>query len=77
MPSYYLPCTANLGDVKFTNISRKNLQIGSFDATYADNVDITNGSIKASNIQLKDTYNSNVFNNFLGCEIRSKNIELY
>ena len=80
MPSYYLPCTANLGDVQFTDLSRKNLQIGSFDTTYADDVDIKNGSIKVSNIQLKnqnDPENPDIKNSFLRCKIHYKNIELY
>ena len=80
MPSYYLPCAANLGDVQFTELSRKNLQIGSFDTTYADDVDVKNGSIKVSTIQFKnqnDPENPNITNSFLRCKIHYKNIELY
>ena len=74
MPSYYLPCKANLGDVQFTDLSRKNLYIGNFDTTYADNVDIKNGSIAVQNLQFQGPYDSNLYNNFLRCRIHHKNM---
>ena len=68
MPSYYLLCNANLGDLQYSDVSRKYLQIGNFDSVYADDVDITEGVIHAEEIQLK-SLNNNVYNNFLRCRI--------
>jgi hypothetical protein len=68
MPSYYLLCNANLGDLQYSDVSRKYLQIGNFDSVYADDVDITEGVIRAQEIQLKSLDN-NVYNNFLRCRI--------
>lgn len=68
MPSYYLLCNANLGDLQYSDVSRKYLQIGNFDSVYADDVDITEGVIHAEEIQLKSLDN-NVYNNFLRCRI--------
>ena len=68
MPSYYLLCNANLGDLQYSDVSRKYLQIGNFDSVYADDVDITEGVIHAEEIQLK-SLNNNVHNNFLRCRI--------
>jgi hypothetical protein len=68
MPSYYLLCNANLGDLQYSDVSRKYLQIGNFDSVYADDVDITDGAIRAQHIQLKSLDN-NVYNNFLRCRI--------
>lgn len=68
MPSYYLLCNANLGDLQYSDVSRKYLQIGNFDSVYADDVDITEGVIHAEEIQLK-SLNNNVYNNFLQCRI--------
>lgn len=68
MPSYYLLCNTNLGDLQYSDVSRKYLQIGNFDSVYADDVDITEGVIRAEEIQLK-SLNNNVYNNFLRCRI--------
>lgn len=58
MPSYYLLCNANLGDLQYSDVSRKHLQIGNFDSVYADDVDITDGIIQAQEIQLKSLNNN-------------------
>lgn len=68
MPSYYLLCNANLGDLQYSDVSRKYLQIGNFDSVYADDVEIIDGAIRAQHIQLKSLDN-NVYNNFLRCRI--------
>lgn len=64
MPSYYLSCDMNLGDIYDTSKSRSYLQIGPFDTTYSNNTHIYGGNISIDHFTLTNSTHINV-NDFL------------